>query len=271
MLKGLLVNTKLGQVGLNLRESWGLHKAAAKDLEKVGMISNDMLARILLDRLCEDGRIFVDVGAHIGSVIGGAARNSKPSRIIAIEAIPEKAQALRERFPKAEILETAVSDHDDEVDFTIDLARPGYSSLDPKLQGRTSASRVIRVKMTTLDAIVPHEGIDIIKIDVEGAELGVLRGAEALVAKSRPVFMFESAPNEMAGFPMDELWQWFEDHDYEVALPMRVAHRAPGLSLATFIDAHEYPRVSTNYFGIPRERRDQVRLRARTVLNMPDA
>lgn len=268
MLKGFLITTTLGQIAFNLRDSIALHKAVSSDLENVGAISNDILSRILLDRLCEDDKIFVDVGAHIGSVIAGTSRHSKPSRIIAVEAIPEKAQALRQRFPKATILETAVGDHDGEVDFTIDLARPGYSSLDPDVQSRTTASRIIRVKMTTLDAIVPRDDVSLIKIDVEGAELGVLRGAEAIVARSRPVFMFESGPTEMAGFPMRDLWQWFQDHDYEVALPMRVAHNAPGLSLETFLDSHAYPRVTTNYFGIPRERRAEVRLRARRVLKL---
>lgn len=266
MLKGLLVNTKLGQLGMSLRDSFSLHRAAIGDLENVGMIANDMLARTLLERLCEDGRIFVDIGAHIGSVIGGAMAHSKPSRLIAIEAVPEKALALRERFPGAEIIETAVSDHEDEVDFTIDLARPGYSSLNPDVQSHTTASRVIRVRMTTLDAILPHDGVDLIKIDVEGAELGVLRGADALIAASRPVVMFESGAIEMAGFPANELWQWFDDHDYDVVLPMRVAHTAPGMTLEMFLDAHQYPRVTTNYFGIPRERRDQIRPRARKLL-----
>lgn len=266
MLKGIIVNTGLGQAGLNLREKIALHKAALDDLENVGMISNDLIARTLLERLCAPGRIFLDVGAHIGSVIAGVMRHSAPARIIAIEAIPEKAAALRARFPKAEIHETAVSDHEAEVDFTIDLARPGYSSLNPELKAQTSASRVIRVPMTTLDAIVPDDGIDLVKIDVEGAELGVLRGAETMIAKSRPIVMFESGAIEMEGFPKTGLWEWFEDHGYEVALPMRVAHQAPGLSLETFADAHEYPRMTTNYYGIPRERRDETRLRARKLL-----
>lgn len=266
MLKSMLVHTRLGQIGMGLRDSLHLHKAAIGDLENVGMIANDRLARILLERLCEKGRIFVDVGAHIGSVIGGALAHSKPSRVIAIEAVPEKAQALRQRFPRAEIIGTAVSDHDDEVDFTVDLARPGYSSLNPDVKSQTKEWRVIRVRVTTLDAIVPHEGVGLIKIDVEGAELGVLRGAEAIVAASRPVIMFESGAIEMAGFPATALWQWFEDHGCEVVLPARVAHTAPGMTLEMFLDAHRYPRMTTNYFGIPRERRDQVRLHARKLL-----
>ncbi len=95
MFKGLLVNTALGQIALGLRDTLLLHKTVRSDLENIGGISNDILARILLERLCEDDGIFVDVGAHIGSIIAGAARHSKPARIIAIEAIPDKVKALR--------------------------------------------------------------------------------------------------------------------------------------------------------------------------------
>ena len=44
MLKGLLVNTGLGQAAMAMREHVGLHKAALADLENVGMIANDLLA-----------------------------------------------------------------------------------------------------------------------------------------------------------------------------------------------------------------------------------
>jgi len=266
MLKGLLVGTGIGQTALAMREHAALHKAAITDLENVGMIANDLMARNLLERLCKEGSIFVDVGAHIGSVIAGAMCHSRPSRIIAVEAIPEKAAALRKRFPTADIIETAVSDHDGEVDFTIDLTQSGFSSLNPDLALSATAFRVIRVRMTTLDAIAPHENIDLIKIDVEGAELGVLRGAEMLIKRSRPIIMFESGATEMAGFPHMDLWQWFSDHDYEVALPVRLAHTGTSLTLDAFMTAHDYPRLTTNYFGVPRERRDEVRLAARKIL-----
>lgn len=266
ILKGLLVNTGVGQIGLDLRERLSLQKTALAEPEKLSMASNDLLARVLLERLCAPGGIFVDVGAHIGSVIAAVARHSRPAQIFAVEAIPEKAAALRSRFPDVTILEYAVSDQDGEVDFTVDIARPGYSSLNPDLSTQTSQFQIIRVPMTRLDALTPHEGVDLIKIDVEGAELGVLRGAEAIVAGSRPLFMFESGAIEMAGFPKTALWQWFHDHGYEVALPMRVAHLAPGLTLEAFLDMHEYPRVTTNYFGIPNERRAETRDRARKAL-----
>lgn len=266
MLKQMLVNSSVGQAALHLRDTVELHRAVHGQREALGCLANDILARHLLDRLCADGAIFVDVGCHIGSVLAGVARYSRPGRMIAVEAIPEKVVSLRRRFPDVEIHGCAVGDHEGEVEFTIDLERSGFSSLDPALKDRIRSGRVIAVRLTTLDAILPHEGIDLIKIDVEGAELGVLRGAQALVAASRPVFMFESGPQEMEGFPNGALWQWFEDHDYDVVLPNRLAHFGPGMSRDIFLDSHRYPRHTTNYFGIPRERRDATRLRARALL-----
>lgn len=268
MLKRMLVNTGAGQVAMTLRDRSALLKSALNDVENAGMLANDLLARNILERLCEPGGIFIDVGAHIGSVIAGVGRHSNPAHIIAIEAIPEKVVALRKNFPAAEIIETAVSDQETDADFIVDISRPGFSSLNAAVAADTLSSRTIRVKVTKLDSVVPHDGIDLIKIDVEGAELGVLRGAEAVVNGSRPTIMFESGATEMDGFPRSHLWQWFEDHDYEVTLPMRVAHTSPGLTLETFQACHYYPRITTNFYGIPKERRDEIRLRARTALRL---
>ena len=271
MLKGMLVNSYIGQLGFGLRETVDLHQAIHGQLEDLGCISNDVMARQLLERLCEDGKIFIDVGCHIGSVVAGVSRQSNPSKIIAVEAIGDKVVALRKRFPDLELHECAVSDQEGEVEFTIDLDRPGYSSLDPALKERSAATKLIRVKMTTMDNIMPHEGIDLIKIDVEGAELGVLRGAEALTKASRPVYMFESGPVEMEGYPLTALWQWFDDHDYDVLTPNRLAHYGAGMSLEIFLDSHVYPRRTDNYFGVPRERRESLRTRTRQVMGFsPD-
>jgi hypothetical protein len=126
------------------------------------------------------------------------------------------------------------------------------------------AHEEITVAVKRLDALVSDP--EVVKIDVEGAELGVLRGCEKL--KSRPVYMFESAPHEVLGYTKAELWQWLDDHDYGIFLPNRLAHTAPPMSLEVFIDAHLYPRRATNYFGVPLERVDAVRERARSLLGL---
>ena len=267
-MKQALVGTLLGAIAQQWRDRLDLLRAGRGSGEAVGTVANDTLARVLLERLCADGAGFIDVGAHIGSVIDGVRRHSRPGRIVAVEAIPEKADALRRKFPGIELHCCAVGEEEGEVSFFIDVNRTGYSSLEREFASGGGEVRELSVPIKRLDALTDPQLIDIIKIDVEGAELGVLRGATRIIAASRPTIMFESAPRESARYGHDALWQWFADNDYAVVVPNRVAHLDEGLGQAGFVEAHLYPRRTTNYFGIPRERRAAIRARARAVLGL---
>lgn len=266
-MRARIVNSRLGAAARDLRDRWEVQRAAAGLGEEVGTLANDRAARLLLERLCLPGRTFVDVGAHIGSVIDGVRRQSRPGAIHAMEAIPEKAAALKRRFPGVTVHTTAVGESAGEARFFV-AAHSGYSSLDPALSARGEGVREIVVPVARLDALVPTDGVDVIKIDVEGAELGVLRGAEALVARCRPSILFESGPEAMDAFPKTALWEWLDGRDYAVLVPNRVAHLDPGLSRDGFNEAHLFPRRTTNYWAIARERREEVRARTRAVLRI---
>jgi hypothetical protein len=82
--------------------------------------------------------------------------------------------------------------------------------------------------------------------------------------------MFESGPPAENGlaYTKDALWQWFADRDYAVVVPNRVAHDDPGLSRDGFVESHLYPRRTTDYFAVAKERRAEVRERARAILNV---
>ena len=45
---------------------------------------------------------------------------------------------------------------------------------------------IIKVPLRRLDALISSDDVDVIEIDVEGAELGVFRGGDALIKRSRP-------------------------------------------------------------------------------------
>lgn len=265
MLREAIVGTRIGAMALSARERFSLCMAALRGDESLGRHSNDWIARILLERLCADGKTFVDVGAHIGSVISGVSRHSKPRQIIAIEAIPEKADALKKRFPNAIIHCAAAGEEDGQTTFFIDLERSGYSSLDVNL-AEHSTVRQINVAVRALDGLIDAADVDVIKIDVEGAELGVLRGAERLVRDNRPTIMFESGSSSMHAYPKDAMFAWMKDHDYQVLLPNRLAHNDDGLDLTGFKEAHLYPARATNFYAVAAERRIEVRDRARRIL-----
>lgn len=231
------------------------------DPENAGNEANDYIASMLLARLCLPGRVFVDVGSHIGSVIADVARHSPGVSIESVEADPEKAANLVRKFPGVRVHSCAASDEEGQFTFYVDTLRPGYSSLVKPADA--VGIREITVPVHRLDDILAGLPVDVIKIDVEGAELGVLRGAEKLVGSHRPSIMFESVGGGEEEWRRQ--WRWFTDRGYELLAPNRMAHTAPGMSEDIFIDSHAYPRRCSNYFGVARERRDELRLRSRLI------
>jgi FkbM family methyltransferase len=266
-LKEFVAGHAIGRISKSARDGFSLLHAAWASPESVGTVANDQLAEFLVTRLCKSGKTFLDVGAHIGSIIAAVAHHDRSVTIIAFEAIPEKVLSLHRQFPGVVIHGCALGDREGTVDFFIDTERSGYSSL-----GRPPAARVreITVPMTRADDLVTAKTVDVIKIDVEGAELGVLRGATRLVSENRPVIMFESAPGDenRLGYTKESLWEFLARLDYVTLVPNRVAHDDAGLSCEGFIESHLYPRRTTNYFGVPRERRLEIRDRARELLGI---
>ncbi|MGE5469642.1 MAG: FkbM family methyltransferase [Bacteroidota bacterium] len=269
-MKQLILGTALGRIGIITRDKFQLLRDVFSVTESIGTTSNDQLASLLVTRLCESGHTFIDVGAHIGSIISEVRHNDITIKIIAVEAMPDKALKLRQKFPDVEIHEYAAGESEGEISFYINTIKSGYSSLGKPAEEHKSNIREITVSLARLDNLVSSNDIDVIKIDVEGAELGVLRGCVNIINNNRPVIMFESAPpqNDGLGYSKEEMWEFFTAHDYEIVVPNRVAHNGQGLSKEGFIESHVYPRRTTNYFAIPAERRVEIRNRARNILNI---
>jgi len=267
----MILGTTIGRIAMSARNAFDIMCAAYSHPESVGTLANDQLATALITKICQPNRTFIDVGAHIGSIISSVMQNDRSIRIIAIEAIPEKVNNLRQKFPTVEFHECAVGDSEGEISFFINTRQSGYSSLGrpPTSSGDQSIAE-IKVPIKRLDSLISSSDVDVVKIDTEGSELGVLRGSTNLLARCRPIIMFESAPsvNDGLGYTKEALWEIFSEQDYAVLIPNRVAHNDLGLSKEGFIESHLYPRRTTNYFGIPNERRLEIRDRARDVLKI---
>lgn len=163
-MKQALLNSILGHTALSARDRFDLLRALLSNPESVGTLINDQIAFSLVTKLCQPRRIFVDVGAHIGSVISEVHRNDKRVDVIAIEAIPEKAGRLRRNFPFARIHECAIGESRDQVSFFVNTLRSGYSSLSRPPKG-DDAIREIITSMDTLDNLISSTDVDVIKID----------------------------------------------------------------------------------------------------------
>jgi FkbM family methyltransferase len=269
-MKQMILGSALGRLAGATRDVIEMLRTAYLNPERLGTVANDQLATSLITRLGRPNTRFVDVGAHIGSIIAAVAQHDRSIQIVALEAMPDKVAALRKKFPTCEIHECAAGAAEGEAKFFVNTKLSGYSSLGQPADAAASDIREIRVPVKTLDGLLAPTGVDAMKIDVEGAELGVLRGAATLVTQSRPTIMFESGPQESdgLGYTKEELWQWFHEQDYGVYVPNRVAHTGQPLTRDGFVESHLYPRRTTNYFAIAAERRAEIRDRARRLLGL---
>jgi FkbM family methyltransferase len=269
-LKQLIVGTHLAQLAMLAREKIDLIYAACFQISHVGGLANDHLATHLITRLCAPGKTFIDIGAHIGSVVSSVRTQVPSATIIAIEAIPEKAVYLRRVFPTVQVHQVALGNSEGDVRFYIDTKQSGYSSLSRPADREADTILEITVPMTRLDKLVDSNAIDAIKIDVEGAELDVLRGSLSTITRNRPIIMFESGPpaNGELNSEKSPQWQFFRDNNYILVVPNRLAHNDEGLTREGYCESHLYPRRTTNYFAVPIERQSEYRDRARRILSV---
>jgi FkbM family methyltransferase len=169
------------------RGLWGLRsRAARRDRRDMRNL------RLLLAFTLRPDDVCVDIGAHDGAVLRDIVRYAPQGRHIAYEPLPELAQVLRRDFPAVDVRNAAVASEAGEVTFHRVAKRPTRSSLHP-LGHEPGELEPFTVRTEPLDAqgVAPR----LIKIDVEGAEEQVLRGAERTLAEHRPVIVLEHDRN----------------------------------------------------------------------------
>ena len=146
----------------------------------------------LMEEVLEPDSDCLDVGAHAGSVLREMTRIAPGGRHVAWEPLPEFAARLREAYPGVEVRRAALSDENGESEFAHALADPGWSGFVHRPTPTGGRVETITVRTERLDDALPA-GLEpaFIKIDVEGAEERVLRGAVETLRRHRPVIAFE--------------------------------------------------------------------------------
>lgn len=183
----------------------------------------------LLDRLLKPGMVMIDAGANIGELTVRAARRVGPAgRVLAVEASPAVHARLARNVERngfsdrVTLVAAAVSDADGEVEFYVS---PGVDSLSSSLyRPSEGGGHTTRVVARRLDAIARQHGlqrVDVLKLDVEGAEFAALDGARELLASpAAPAVIFEYNPDVMrhAGGSIDQLMRLLADYGYRFAV-----------------------------------------------------
>jgi FkbM family methyltransferase len=170
--------------------------------------------------------VFIDVGANVGNWTGMMLRKVPTFRVALLyEPSDQAVAALNRRFvddPNIEIIQAAVGDRvANSMKF---FGEPNAGEMSSLIRGVSSATATAKnVRVTTLDAEVDHrrlEYVDLIKIDAEGYDLHVLRGASNLVGNRRVGFVqFEYNSSWCnAGSTLTAAFQFLQSARYQVFL-----------------------------------------------------
>ncbi len=152
-----------------------------------------------LNKLAGDGGLFVDVGANLGYFSLIWLAGNKDNSAVAIESSPRNQQAFEGNMQANEVdgrwrlLKCAAGNDNRKVTFNIGHSvQTGWGGISPGGTGPDT----IEVDMVRLDSILPDEHINVLKIDVEGADTWVLYGCEELLRKRKIERIFFEQHNE---------------------------------------------------------------------------
>lgn len=158
----------------------------------------------LFERLAAVSEVIVDVGANIGVyTCVGASRVPHGGRLIAFEPVPANTRFLMANAARNGLAERVITEAmavgDEDGTATIYLSRKiGHHSLAAANAGEWEQS--LTVPLISLDSYFQTRRIrppDIIKVDTEGFDGHVLRGARRLIERSRPALFTEYAPSHL--------------------------------------------------------------------------
>lgn len=174
----------------------------------------------LLEKLLKPGMVVFDVGAHIGYYTRFFSdRLGRSGRVYAFEANPENFSLLcrnTEGRDNIKLVNKAISDRCGEVPLYLSSKSGSHS-----LFQRDSTQTEVKVEAVKLDdfwSALGRPEIDLLKVDIEGAEPAALEGAEHLIHSHdqiRLVIEFSPTNLRLGGTEPHELTRYLERLGFE--------------------------------------------------------
>jgi FkbM family methyltransferase len=182
----------------------------------------------LLRGMAREAPALVDVGGNHGDFSARFLETFPAGRTDIVEPNPALHAELRARFAgrPATLWEAALHDRDGTVDLRVHANDGTSSVLERPRSSRRYFSRQDQVTATvgvaalTLDTLAQRAGlarIDLLKLDTQGAELPILRGARGLLARGAIDLIYTEffvVPHYEGAALLHEIWAQLDAHDY---------------------------------------------------------
>ena len=220
--------------GLPLRNAIFLNRQITVSIDGIrvflfpqGATAGDIWAGLRMERhevsfilsVLEPGMIFFDVGANAGLFAISAGKKIGGKGVFAFEPCSSTCDLLKQNLQLNSLAEVNVVQSalgDKVCGGVLQLNARGRDGLNTLGQATHSDSKVVgqeNVRITTVDAFMKDHNIprvDVMKVDIEGAELLMFRGARDLLARAdAPLILYEGFGSLTRGFgyhPVEILW-----------------------------------------------------------------
>lgn len=177
---------------------------------------------LFLHKFLSAEMVFLDIGANLGEYTLFAAKRTSKGKVLAFEPLPRMYSQLQENVDLNQFRNVVISKYG-LAETTgvlpiheIENVHEGLSTFYP---GDRKIKEKIEVPLKSFDQELKTFGvnrIDFMKLDIEGGELGALRGARNAISRFRPVVMVEiNEPTyQAAGYSSLDVYQFFESLNY---------------------------------------------------------
>ncbi len=251
-LKHLLIRTPFQRPAQNIQFMID-YRRGRKHPELDEIYREPLRIKQVMQRVIGNSSNCIDIGCYLGSVLSEIIRLSPHGSHIAFEPIPEKARWLKQKFPEVDIREIALSDTSGQVPFYVNTLCSGFSGLHPHhIKDNENCQKII-VKSEKLDHILmPDYSVDFIKLDVEGGELAVLRGAVNTLSRYHPILLFECSRSGLSsfGFTAQQIFEFLtQEQSYAIFLLKDFIQDQKKLNFDQFHRALHYPFQAFNFIA----------------------
>lgn len=174
-----------------------------------------------------EGGDIIDIGANIGYCTMIFKKGlSQGKKIHSFEPAPDNFEELRNCFSSDETIilnQCCVGKEDGSIKLWLnDNHHADHRTVTSKLSTVLESGKSITVPCISLDSYVAEKNIkrvQFIKIDVQGVEELVMRGASKTIVRDRPIVVFEYSPYQIkeSGFRPTELLQFFTGRSYNLS------------------------------------------------------
>jgi FkbM family methyltransferase len=215
-------------------------------------IRYDILTQQILHTVLRPNSNCVDVGAHKGEMLDLIRRYAPNGQHYAFEPIPEfYAQLQAKASQHVHVFPYALSHYSGKTSFHLVKDEPAYSGIQRRAY-KTPNPQVdlIEVEVRCMDAVLQSRSpIDLIKIDVEGGELDVMRGAASILQNDRPVVIFEcgKGASEFYNSTPELVFDFLDHMSYAVFLLDAYLSGSPACDRDRFIEVFHQ---GTDYYFI---------------------